>query len=215
MIVSKIGLGAIPLIFCASFQINTVYETEMEKTARVDTSNNECLVNIIDINSFVDIDKFYIPESDKVYEYFKDKYANNIPENEAKEIFESIVSSSISYDVDYRLTIALIHSESRFKTNIRHKNSKVMGLGGIHSKYWTPRLKKAGVIDSATDLNDTVKNIEATVFVMRYFLDHNNNNILEALHSYKGRGYDHKLQKRGSSLAKSVYNEYLKIASEI
>ena len=206
------------LAFVTTMQLNTLYQTikdkqeiqEVKSEAVIEPGENEILVpiTILDGNNTTS-------ENNKTFEYFKNTLAKDIEEQEAKEILDSVVTISEKYEIDYRVILALIYTESNFNTNIKHKHSKVVGIGGIHTGVWAKPLKEAGIIAKAKDLNDTDKNIEATCFIFKHYLDKSNDNILSALHSYKGRGFDKNLNQRGLSLARDVYNKYLRIKTKM
>lgn len=214
---AQIWLGVIVLAFCTTMQLSTLYQTikdKQEVSASIDEANVTEIpvpIIIIDENS-TDVKQ---EDSNKTFEYFKNVLAKDIEEQEAKDILDSIVTISEKYEIDYRVILALIYTESNFNANIKHKHSKVVGIGGIHTGVWAKPLKEAGIIDRAKDLNDTDKNIEATCFIFKHYLDKSNDNILSALHSYKGRGFDKNLNQRGLSLARDVYSKYLKIKSKM
>ena len=207
----------IVLAFCTAMQLSTLYQTikdKQEVSASIDEANVTEIpvpIIIIDENS-TDVKQ---EDNNKTFIYFKNVLAKDIEEQEAKDILDSIVTISEKYEIDYRVILALIYTESNFNANIKHKHSKVVGIGGIHTGVWAKPLKEAGIIDRAKDLNDTDKNIEATCFIFKHYLDKSNDNILSALHSYKGRGFDKNLNQRGLSLARDVYNKYLKIKSKM
>ena len=211
----QIWLGMAVLAFCTAMQLNTLYQTIKCKqaiTVSIEANATEIPVPII----IIDENRTDIKQEDnnKSFEYFKENYASHLDDKEAKDIFESIVTASNKYETDYRIIIPLLYSESRFKA-VKHKHNKVIGMGGIHSGIWTKELKAQGIIDNANDLNDTEKNIEATVYIFKVYYDLNNSNVLKALHAYKGRGYDKNSHSYGLNLAKKVYNNYLQIASNI
>lgn len=207
----------IVLAFCTAMQLSTLYQTikdKQEVSASIDEANVTEIpvpIIIIDENS-TDVKQ---EDNNKTFIYFKNVLAKDIEEQEAKDILDSIVTISEKYEIDYRVILALIYTESNFNANIKHKHSKVVGIGGIHTGVWAKPLKEAGIIDRAKDLNDTDKNIEATCFIFKHYLDKSNDNILSALHSYKGRGFDKNLNQRGLSLARDVYSKYLKIKSKM
>ena len=210
-------LAVTVLVFCTTMQLSTLYRTikdKQEVSASIDEANVTEIpvpIIIIDENS-TDVKQ---EDNNKTFEYFKNVLAKDIEEQEAKDILDSIVTISEKYEIDYRVILALIYTESNFNANIKHKHSKVVGIGGIHTGVWAKHLKEAGIIDRAKDLNDTDKNIEATCFIFKHYLDKSNDNILSALHSYKGRGFDKNLNQRGLSLARDVYNKYLRIKTKM
>lgn len=215
---AQIWLSVIVLAFCTTMQLSTLYRTikdkqeiqEVKSEAVIEPGENEIPVpiTILDENNTTS-------ENNKTFEYFKNVLAKDIEEQEAKDILDSIVTISEKYEIDYRVILALIYTESNFNANIKHKHSKVVGIGGIHTGVWAKPLKEAGIIDRAKDLNDTDKNIEATCFIFKHYLDKSNDNILSALHSYKGRGFDKNLNQRGLTLARDVYNKYLRIKTKM
>ena len=216
-------LGLSVLAFCAAMQFSTVYKTVTEKSEEpISQAEYDRIMSgitpIVDVNeTVVEIDKTTIQQEDtnKSFEYFKENYASHLSDDEAQSIFDSIVTAANKWDTDYRAIIPLIYSESRFKPDVKHKHKKIVGVGGIHKGIWTKELKAQGIIDSAEDLDDTDKNIEASVYIFKYYYDRNKSNVFEALHSYKGRGYDNNLKSTGYSLAMKVYKNYLQIASNI
>lgn len=218
----KTALVVATLAFCAAMQISTVYKTVTEKNEKpLSVAEYDQLMlgvtPIVDVNeTIVEIDRTTIQEDvNKSFEYFKENYASHLNDDEAQSIFDSIVESSNKWGADYRAIIPLIYSESRFKPDVKHKHKKIVGVGGIHKGIWAKELKAQGIIDSAEDLSDTDKNIEASVYIFKYYYDRNKSNVFEALHSYKGRGYDNNLKSTGYSLAMKVYKNYLQIASNI
>ena len=213
---AQIWLGVIVLAFCTAMQLSTLYQTikdKQEVTTSTEANVTEIPVPIIIIDeNSTDVKQ---EDNNKTFTYFKNVLAKDIEEQEAKDILDSIVTISEKYEIDYRVILALIYTESNFNANIKHKHSKVVGIGGIHTGVWAKPLKQAGIIDKAKDLNDTDTNIEATCFIFKHYLDKSNDNILSALHSYKGRGFDKNLNQRGLSLARDVYSKYLKIKSKM
>lgn len=212
----QIWIAVTALVFFTTMQLSTLYQTikdKQEVTASIEANVTEIPVPIIilDENS-TDVKQ---EDNNKTFTYFKNVLAKDIEEQEAKDILYSIVTISEKYEIDYRVILALIYTESNFNANIKHKHSKVVGIGGIHTGVWAKPLKEAGIIDKAKDLNDTDTNIEATCFIFKHYLEKSNDNILSALHSYKGRGFDKNLNQPGLSLARNVYNKYLKIKSKM
>lgn len=210
----QIWLAVTVLVFCTTMQLSTLYQTikdRQEASIEANVTEIPVPIIIIDENS-TDVKQ---EDSNKTFEYFKNVLAKDIEEQEAKDILDSVVTISEKYEIDYRVILALIYTESNFNANIKHKHSKVVGIGGIHTGVWAKPLKEAGIIDKAKDLNDTDKNIEATCFIFKHYLDKSNDNILSALHSYKGRGFDKNLNQRGLSLARDVYNKYLRIKTKM
>lgn len=215
---AQIWLAVTALVFCTTMQLSTLYQTikdRQEATTSIEANVTEIPVPIIIIDENNTDENNTTSENNKTFEYFKNVLAKDIEEQEAKDILDSIVTISEKYEIDYRVILALIYTESNFNANIKHKHSKVVGIGGIHTGVWAKPLKEAGIIDLAKDLNDTDKNIEATCFIFKHYLDKSNDNILSALHSYKGRGFDKNLNQRGLSLARDVYSKYLKIKSKM
>lgn len=209
----QIWLSVAVLVFCTTMQLSTLYRTIKDKqeiAVSIEANVTEIPVPIIIID-----ENNTTSENNKTFEYFKNVLAKDIEEQEAKDILDSIVTISEKYEIDYRVILALIYTESNFNANIKHKHSKVVGIGGIHTGVWAKPLKEAGIIDRAKDLNDTDKNIEATCFIFKHYLDKSNDNILSALHSYKGRGFDKNLNQRGLTLARDVYNKYLRIKTKM
>ena len=213
---AQIWLAVTALVFCTTMQLSTLYQTikdKQEVTTSIEANVTEIPVPIIIIDeNSTDVKQ---EDNNKTFTYFKNVLAKDIEEQEAKEILDSIVTISEKYEIDYRVILALIYTESNFNANIKHKHSKVVGIGGIHTGVWAKPLKEAGIIDKAKDLNDTDTNIEATCFIFKHYLDKSNNNILSALHSYKGRGFDKNLNQRGLSLARDVYSKYLRIKTKM
>ena len=124
--------------------------------------------------------------------------------------YKAVRAAADKYDLDWLLLSVLIHSESNFLASVTHKNVNTVGLGGINTKYWSISLIDEGIIIENEDLFDDETNIEATAFVLRTLLNKHKDNVLEALHSYKGRGYDTKLGTSGKSLASKVYAKYIR-----
>lgn len=214
---AQIWLAVTALVFCTTMQLSTLYQTIKDKQeiqevkSEANVTEIPVPIIILDENS-TDVKQ---EDDNKTFTYFKNVLAKDIEEQEAKDILDSIVTISEKYEIDYRVILALIYTESNFNANIKHKHSKVVGIGGIHTGVWAKPLKEAGIIDRAKDLNYTDKNIEATCFIFKHYLDKSNDNILSALHSYKGRGFDKNLNQRGLSLARDVYSKYLKIKSKM
>lgn len=185
----------------------TTIEKETDTKLDSDTTNTEIqyTIKIYDNNDFDideqlndDIDFIRFENLTKDLKYLKDKRA----------LYDTIKTYSDKYDVEWELIAAILYSETRFKENTNHKNSKVIGMGGIHSGVWVNELKKASVIQSKKDLYDTDINIEATCYIISKFLNRYNNNVKEALHSYKGRGFDKKLNISGKQAAMTTYEVY-------
>jgi len=130
-------------------------------------------------------------------------------------ISEKLYSLSKKYPtIEWELVLTVLLSESELNPNVQHKNSKVIGVGGVHYPSWYEELTRSGVINSPLDLYTIEAGIEASYHIL-YTLHKQYEDVGQKLiHRYKGLGYDHKLHKSGYELAKKTYEEYLKLKRE-
>lgn len=150
-----------------------VIETEEQLYALADILNSQIKQ---DITRFQEMNKIYASMLNK-----------NLT------IAEYVQRAAKEFAIDPLLLTSLINSETEFDTAKVHKDEKISGLGGIHSKYWKIP-------------NKTVEEqIYATAFVLNYYITKNNGNIIKALTAYKG------VSSTGRSRALAVYETYMNI----
>lgn len=125
--------------------------------------------------------------------------------DDAVEIVMAITKWSEEYNIDPIFVSTIIETESGFKSNVRHKHSSVVGLGGIHKKIWSKILKGYGLTEI-----DTIDSQVRAVFIVITHISktYKTNDYSEILHYYKGRGYDKHLRVSGKELADRTYRKY-------
>lgn len=108
-------------------------------------------------------------KSSKMLKILKNMHRKNISYSEI------VYYAGKLFDIDGLLLVALINSESGFVENIKHKNSSVIGISGIHTKFWN------------VDLSTIENQIFAGAYVLKTFIDICDGNVLDALVLYKGK----------------------------
>jgi soluble lytic murein transglycosylase-like protein len=133
----------------------------------------------------------------------------DLKNTEIKEVADAIEKYSASYNIDKRIIIGLIKTESNWdRYAISDKGA--IGLTQVMYKQ-NPGLRTKtkrhpnGVIQKKSDLFDIDRNIEAGVFILHEQLIKENNRIVSALWNYNNRDRDpHKFPNAVLSYAFNV-----------
>ena len=88
----------------------------------------------------------------------------------------SVIEASNRYQLDPKLVSALIKSESDYKRD-KHSLKEVIGICGINSKVWD---------NLSANIHTDSGNIEACCFILNYYMQKNNFDVLKSLTKFKG-----------------------------
>ena len=116
---------------------------------------------------------------EKVYQHIK-KRNPRLEDSYAFETSLAIVEASKKYNISIKILLGMAEVESFYKPNALSPVG-AKGVLQIRPKYW---VKEIDFIETAEDLDNITKNINAGAYILRDYLDDWNNNINMALLSY-------------------------------
>lgn len=138
----------------------------------------------------------------------------NIPENIRMSIAEELMVVSSVYRISVSLLVAVVYQESHFY----HKAVSpigAIGLGQINPYIWLKTLQKAKIIQTKQDLFDIRKNLFATAFILRKYLQRSHNSVELALARYNGLGSSFVKQYIKETLEKKrEFTHYLQLTNQ-
>lgn len=128
------------------------------------------------------------------------RYNNNLPNKLAIEYIGYLKRYSRIYNIDYYILMSVMIVESTCKTeSVSHKNA--VGLMQVRPSIWCKVLKI-----SKSELRNPETNIMAGSYVLRYYLDRYDNNVLKAITAYNVGSY-----KKYTSYTQKVLKVYFNI----
>ena len=139
---------------------------------------------------------------------------NKIPENIRTSIAEELMVVSSVYRISVSLLVAVVYQESHFYYKAVSPIGAI-GLGQINPYIWLKTLQKAKIIQTKQDLFDIRKNLFATAFILRRYLQLSHNSIELALARYNGLGSSFVKQYIKETLEKKEeFTRYLQLSSQ-
>jgi hypothetical protein len=90
---------------------------------------------------------------------------SDLPESTLHEVYKLAMTTEFP-----DLILAIIKTESNFNPYVK-SSPGAKGLMGVMPKYWADELKKKGIIKSTRDLYDMQTNINAGVYILKYYFE--------------------------------------------
>ena len=145
----------------------------------------------------------------------------HLSKSQRELILTSIATTSDRYKVSPIVIYGLIAVESSFRFWITHKQVTIkgkkdngIGLGGIMPSWWLDKLKKAGILETKSDLYEPATNIKAIGFILAEYktlplMKGTNDTTTSALRRYFGgnyRSYTNKIENQiGAIIFTKIY----------